>query len=282
MIKNKRYIDLHIHSNYSDGLLCPKEIFEIANKRNLAAISITDHDSVEAIDKAFELQKEYSIEVIPGIEISVFYKKCEFHLLGYFIDHYNDAIRRYTRLLSNSREKRGEEIVKVLNKQGVNISFDFVKKKANGAPIGRPHIAEVMVEEGYVFSAYEAFQKYLGENRPADIPKYNVGPEKAVDIIKQAKGLVFLAHPGTIDCCEELIRLLLEYGLDGLETIHPKHNLMSRKHFSAVAKKYGLLESGGSDCHGGRDGNIILGTQKIPEQFLVEMKARIYSIHQSA
>ncbi|MBN1465589.1 PHP domain-containing protein [candidate division KSB1 bacterium] len=267
-------IDLHIHSTCSDGLLTPAEIISVAQRRGLRAISITDHDTVAATTVAVELGLKAHLDVVPGIEIGVAHRGCDVHLLGYFIDATSRSLKGYAELLMQSREGRAREIVRVLQRQGIKIPYEMVQQKANGAPIGRPHIAQVLLEEGYVFSSYEAFQKYLGENKAGDIPKLNIGLQRAVQIIKEAGGLAFLAHPVTIGCCEEVLNLLIGYGLDGIETIHPKHTARFREHFGRIARKYDLLESGGSDCHG-RDGDISLGTLDIPYSFLEAMTARI-------
>ena len=273
--KNGSYIDLHIHSTYSDGLFSPKEIIEIADQRRLKAISITDHDTVAASHIAAKLGREYGIEVISGIEMSITCHNCEVHLLGYFIDDQSGPIKKYAEMLMGSRDERARKIVKVLQKQGMGISFEQVVHQANGSPIGRPHIAAVLIEEGYVFSAYEAFQKYLGENKPAAIPKQSVEPKQAIEMIKEAGGLTFIAHPATIECCDDALKKLVSYGLDGLETIHPSHNLETQRRFRQVAKRYNLLESGGSDCHGGRDGVVMIGTPPVPFSFLERMKERL-------
>ena len=271
------YIDLHIHSSYSDGLLSPAEIMSIAQTRGLKALSITDHDTVAATLLASALGKEAGIDVVPGIEIGVAYKECEVHLLGYYVDATSKSLKEYAALLMDSREERAREIVRVLQKQGLKITYEMVQQKANGAPIGRPHIAQVLVEEGYVFSSYDAFQKYLGEKKVGDIPKLNIGLQRAVHIIKEANGMAFLAHPATIECCDDVLTLLIGYGLDGIETVHPKHAGQIREHYSRIARQHNLLQSGGSDCHGGRDGGITLGTLQVPYRFLEEMKARINS-----
>ena len=276
LTKNQSYIDLHIHSTCSDGLLSPAQIIQIAGERGLKAISITDHDTVAATVTASQLGQEAGIEVVPGIEIGVAYADCEVHLLGYYIDAQSEGLKEYAGLLMASREERARAIVKALQKQGMDIPYELVKQKADGAPIGRPHIAHVLVEEGYVFSSYEAFQKYLGENKAGDIPKLNIGLERAVQLVKEAKGLAFLAHPATIECCQDVLDLLIEYGLDGIETIHPKQAGTQQSYYREMARQYHLLESGGSDCHGGRDGNIAIGTLDVPISFLHEMKKRLF------
>ena len=160
---NGSYIDLHIHSTFSDGLFSPHQVIKVAKERNLKAISITDHDTAAATHTAASIGKELGIEVISGIEISINCCYCEVHLLGYFIDDKSRSIKQYAEMLMGSRDDRAREIVKVLQKMGFSITFEQVVNKANGSPIGRPHVAEVLVEEGHVFSTYEAFQKYLGE-----------------------------------------------------------------------------------------------------------------------
>ncbi len=277
--KSGQYIDLHIHSTYSDGLLNPLQILEIAHQRSLQAISITDHDTVAATLTAREFGPKFGIEVVPGIEIGVAHDDCEVHLLGYFIDYESPDLKEYANLLMQSREERAREIVRVLNQQGIHISYDVVLQKANGAPIGRPHIAQVLVEDGYVYSSYEAFEKYLGEKKPGDVPKLNIGLKKAVRMIKDANGLAFLAHPATIECCQDVLKLLLSFGLDGIETIHPKHTTEQRAYYTKITQQYGLLQAGGSDCHGGRHGSIVLGTLPVPLDFLKAMKSRLPDSH---
>ncbi|MDZ7370085.1 MAG: PHP domain-containing protein [candidate division KSB1 bacterium] len=271
------FVDLHLHSVYSDGLLTPKQIIEEAQRRGLKAVSITDHDAVAGVEEALTFGSLLGVEVIPGIEISVLHQGVEIHLLGYYIDSSSAAIAGYIELLAESRRERAQKIVQALEKEGINIAYEMVLQKANGAPIGRPHIAQVMVEEGYVFSVYEAFQKYLGENRSGDIPKFSLSLRHAVEIIKDAGGLVFWAHPATTPVPEELLPLLLACGLDGIEVIHPKHPPEKQAQFADWAKRFRLLQSGGSDCHGGREGNLMLGTMKVPESLFTQIKERAVS-----
>ena len=268
------YIDLHIHSYYSDGLLSPQQIIQYAKERHLRARSITDHDTLAGTAEAVRLGAQQEVEVVPGIEISVIYHESEIHLLGYYIDQSSAAIAEYIATLADSRNRRAHQILDVLRKEGIRIPYELVARKANGAPIGRPHIAQVMVDEGYVFSAYEAFQKYLGEKRAGDIPKFSLDVQQAIDIIQQAGGLAFWAHPATAPN-EEVLYKLLDCGIDGIETFHPKHSPEQQAHYRELARYYKLLESGGSDCHGGREGGIALGTLKVPYEFLDRIKRRL-------
>ena len=139
-----------------------------------------------------------------------------------------------------------------------------------------------MVEEGYVFSAYEAFQKFLGEKRSGDIPKFSLGIQQAVDIIRQAGGLAFWAHPATVQLGDEVLQTLLRCGLDGIETIHPKHSAEQQAQYREMARQFDLLESGGSDCHGGREGALMLGTQKVPVEFLDRIKRKRSAISRTS
>lgn len=267
-------IDLHIHSRYSDGLLWPRDIVEYAAKRNVCAISITDHDTVAGVDDAIQYGKKSGIEVIPGIEISVSWENRELHFLGYYIDHHHSAIQSFGKMFEIARKQRAEKIVQCLNDLGFVISIDHVLEQAGGSPIGRPHIAEALVEKNCVFSIREAFIKYLGEGKPAYVPKFIVPPAKAIDIIKQAGGLVFLAHPRTAKITESDIQTLADMGMHGIETIHTKHTNRDIAYLQEIAQKYNLLQSGGTDCHGGREGGIILGTLSVPCWFLTAMKTK--------
>ncbi len=268
------FIDLHIHSTFSDGRLTPRQILETAAHRRLKAVSVTDHDAVAGTVEALRLSEELGVEVVPGIEISVRYAETEIHLLGYYIDPQSPAIARYIERLAESRLERAQKIVDALRSEGIQIPYEMVLHKANGAPVGRPHIAQVLVEAGYVYSTYEAFQKYLGERRSGDIPKFSLELEKATALIKEAGGLVFWAHPATVACADEVLPLLLECGLDGIETIHSKHAPEQQAYFRETARRYGLLESGGSDCHGDRDTGVAIGTPSVPAVFLQNIKQR--------
>lgn len=265
-------IDLHIHSRYSDGLLWPDEIIKYAVMRNIAAISIADHDTVAGIESAVQEGEIAGVEVVPGIEISVFMNNRELHFLGYFFDYKHPEIRSYNRALEISREKRAQEIIRLLNKLGFRLRIQDVIKISGNAPIGRPHIAEALVAHNYVFSLRDAFNKYLGEGKPAYVPKSIVKPADAIQLIKKTDGLVFLAHPAAGYVNDREIQELVDNGLDGLETIHPKHTNRDVRSLQQIAKKYNLLQSGGSDCHGGREGGVIIGSQDVPYSFLKDMK----------
>jgi len=268
------HIDLHIHSNYSDGLLRPAEIVAYAGKVGLSAIAVTDHDDLSAFPEARAAGEKLGLEVIPGIELSALYAGCETHILGYLYDVTNAPLIAFAEHMRANRIERAREILQRLRHLGMPISFDMVQMRAGQGALGRPHIADIMVEEGYVFSFNEAFQKFLGENKPGYVPKMKLTAEEAIALIHDSGGLAFLAHPGT-GTTIEAIEALIEMGLDGLETIHPRHAPEMVDYYRGLARRSGLLETGGSDCHGARRGEMMIGTQSVPREYLEEMRRHL-------
>jgi len=271
--RSLKYIDLHIHSNHSDGSFDPIKIVKIAAERKLAAIAITDHDQVSATFEAQSVQDQYGVEVVPGIELSALLDGYEIHLLGYLFDLHDPAIQQFVKIQKHYREKRAKSIVKRLEKLGIRVPFALVKAKSRNGNYGRPHIADVLVEEGHVFSFAEAFQKYLGDEKPAFVPKLNIHPQRAIKIIKDAGGVTCVAHPA-LNIDDDLIARLVDLGLDGIEVYHPRHTSSQVEHFSDLAQHFGLLKSGGSDCHGIHDDGGMIGRFPVPVDFLEKMKDR--------
>ncbi len=242
--------DLHTHTFHSDGACSPEEIIEKAKKAGLDTISITDHDSINGFKDAFEAGKNLGVEVIPGVEISSEISNREIHILGYFFDPENSELERYLNFFREERVKRADRIASKLMHLGFEIHLDEVLQKANNSSVGRPHIAQVMLEKGYVSSYYEAFNKYIGNGSPAFEKKVHVSPESAFKIINDAGGLSFIAHPGNIP--ENLLKELIDAGMDGIEVVHPSHSKTQQKFYRGIVNSYFLLESGGSDFHGGK------------------------------
>ncbi len=269
------FIDLHIHSNHSDGISKPEEIVRFAGEYKLKAISITDHDTVSGTIVAMAVGKNSGVEIVPGIELSTRMPGCTVHLLGYFFDLQNREILEYVEQNIYIREERAKKIVTRLQELGIRISFELVKIHANGGVIGRPHIADVLLEEGYVYSFRDAFEKYLGENKPAYVQKPTITPEEGICLIHNAGGLVFVAHPA-VDITDEIIDQLIVQGLDGIEVYHPKHLPADVEHFTQIAESKGLLICGGSDCHGPRNGSdLMMGTMSVPYIHLERIKSRL-------
>lgn len=247
------YADLHIHSNYSDGKLTPEEIVDLAIKRNIKCISITDHDNIDSQYVADSYADNKCIKVISGLELSSHYENIEIHILCYFIDTENENLKRSLDEIKNTRQDRAEKIIQKLNQINIDINIEDIDKQDYNGSIGRLHIAKVLVEKGYASSVKEAFQKYLVKDRPAFVERRKIDYKEALKLISDAKGIAVLAHPGEIYknmFGEKLIKSLKRYGLKGIEVFHPSHSPKVLNYYYNLAKKYSLLITGGSDCHG--------------------------------
>jgi 3',5'-nucleoside bisphosphate phosphatase len=266
--------DLHTHTNFSDGYYSPAELLHKALEKGIGIIGITDHDSVSGVKAAREVSSKIGIEVIPGVEISTEIGDSEIHILGYFIDPDNKELERYLVFFREERYKRALRIVEKLNILGFSLKMDDVMHHAKDSAIGRPHIAQALLEKGFVNSFFEAFNKYIGNNGPAFEKKVHLSPQSACKIINDAGGLSFIAHPGKMQ--EHLIKELIDAGIDGIEVIHPSHSANQSKYYRGITNEYFLLESGGSDFHGGRredDGN--LGKYFINYKAIDAMRSRL-------
>lgn len=259
---DKRYIDLHIHTTASDGLLPPERAVELASDLNLSAIAIADHDTVDGYESAKEKAEELRIELIPAVELSITYKGYDFHLLGYLINFQDSGFKKKIENFRMERLLRGEKMVEKLNELGVDLRIDTVKTIAKGASVGRPHLADALLKEEYVKSYNEAFARYLGYHAPAYVPKKYLTPEEGIELIHNVKGLAILAHPGTSHR-DELLLDFLEMGIDGIEAYHSQYDRFQVNHYINWAKKFGLVYTGGSDCHG-RGEMILIGKVKVP------------------
>lgn len=267
-------VDLHTHTSYSDGFYSPKDLLLNAKSNGIETISITDHDSVNGIREAIEFGKEIGIEVIPGLEISSDIRDKEVHLLAYFIDIDNTELEHYLNFFREERIKRAHRIVKKLNALGLALTIEDVLAKAKNSALGRPHIAQAMLEKGLVNNYYEAFNKYIGNGCPAFEKKVHVSPQSAFKIISDAGGLSFIAHPGNMP--ETIIKELIEEGVDGIEVIHPSHSNQLMHYYRGIVNQYYLLESGGSDFHGGkREDDKNLGKFFTSQSKLNEMRKRL-------
>lgn len=243
-------VDLHIHTNHSDGFHTPTEIVTKAKSFDIDTISITDHDNLSGIKEATEHGNRIGVEVIPGVEISSDIKGREIHILGYYVDIESEELDRYMKFFQEERLKRAVRIVTKLNQLGLSLTIDDVLKKAKNSAVGRPHIAQAMLDKGLVNNFYEAFNKYIGNNGPAYEKKVHISPRSAFKIINDAGGLSFIAHPGNME--ESLLKELIDEGVDGIEVIHSSHSQEQIKFYRGIVNEYFLLESGGSDFHGGK------------------------------
>lgn len=267
------YSDLHIHSSYSDGILPPVDIIGLSISKGIKCISITDHDSVQSQSASYGDLTD--IEVVPGIELSSEYNGHEIHLLGYFIDINDSFLNSALNKIHKEREDRVHNIIKKLNKMSMDISVSEIEI-SKFVSLGRPHIAKLLVEKGYVNSIREAFHIYLAKGKPAYIDRFKISYKETLKLIRDSGGISVLAHPGEIYKginMERLIQDLKIYGLNGIEVFHPSHKDRDINNFYNLAIKYKLVISGGSDYHGNNSKNeACIGSkgldQKLTSKFL--------------
>lgn len=270
-------IDLHIHTTASDGLLTPKKVIYWAHKKNLKAVAITDHDTTNGIQEALIAGRRYNITVVPGIEINTNLNALEIHILGYYINYKDKEFQNCLSEIRNARYHRAEKIINRLKQLGIMITMDEVVNTADTATIGRPHIARVLEKHHYVKNKKEAFEKYIGEGKPAFVERYKITPIEAIKTILDNGGIPVLAHPGLINTnsTTTLIKELVKAGLQGIEVIYTKHSKDTQKYFYNIAKQYHLLITGGSDCHGDlHGGQPILGSLDIDKKYLDLLKVK--------
>lgn len=259
-------IDLHIHTTASDGRATPAEVVHRASDLGMKAIAITDHDSVEGIEEALaEARKSPKLLVIPGVELGADVPRGEMHLLGYYVDHYSAEFCHKLEMLRNSRATRGQKMVSKLTKCGVHLNWDHVISIATGASIGRPHIAQAMLERGYISSLQEAFDKYIGDNGPCYVVRDKFSPVESVELIAKTGGLPVLAHPAETKKLESVINELKPLGLVGMEVYYKGYRRDTQKRLQKIANKHGLVCCGGSDYHGFEDTDNDIGNCDIPQ-----------------
>ncbi|WP_230077223.1 PHP domain-containing protein [Brevibacillus sedimenti] len=260
--------DLHTHTRASDGTCEPAENVRLAAEAGLAAVAITDHDTVAGISAALEAAAGRNIEVIPGVEISSAANGQDIHVLGYFIPYDDEAFQEKLRGLRETRHERNKLMIARLRELGIPITLESVyrRKKGEDKNIGRPHIAEELVELGVVGSIDEAFAKYLGREGAAYVNPPRITPQEAITLIKEAGGAAVLAHPGLYDD-DDLVQELIAFGLDGIEVWHPDNDAAERERYRTWAEQHGLVMTGGSDFHGWRGEepfHAMLGTHTAP------------------
>ena len=262
-------VDLHVHSNFSDGTFTPTQLVNDAVKKGLYAFALTDHDTTEGISEAMqrantlhEAGKAAPI-IIPGIEFSTKYQEQDVHIVGLDMDYEQFSFKEQVHIFRDARNIRNEKMIKNLQDAGIDISIEKMQKIYGDAVWTRGHFARYLKELGVVSSMKEAFDKYVGEDCPYYVPRKHGTPMEAVSLIKQAGGVPVLAHPMQYHFSEEvlddLISSLKEEGLIGIEVFYSTHTPQQEAYVSQLAKKHGLLPSGGSDFHGGNKPNIDLG-----------------------
>jgi predicted metal-dependent phosphoesterase TrpH len=254
-MNDDRRIDLHMHSHFSDGVHAPSVLVDLAKWKGISAIALSDHDSLDGFPELEAAGRAAGVEVLTAVELSCEHAGHDLHVLGYGVDATHAGLQASLREFRASRERRGVRIVELLREHGIHIDIEKVLAKAGGGALGRPHIAEAMLEAGHVADHAEAFAKYIGEGGPAYVEKYKISPAEAVAGIHAANGLAFVAHPGYYLDGTDSFATLLDYGFDGVEVFHPYHRPAMIERLLGIARDRGLLISGGSDFHGfaGRD-----------------------------
>jgi len=275
-LTNYKSIDLHTHSTASDGQLTPSELIQAAAAMDISVLALTDHDSVEGIDEAWSVAKQLGVTFVPGVELSTSLAVGECHILGYFLDHHSPELQRALTQFQESRQTRGHHMVERLGDLGFNLSWKQVQQVTRGGSITRAHIAEALLNAGYVSSRQEAFDLYIGKNGPAYVQRFSLSPEEAVQLIRRAHGVPVLAHPTFVDSSREwtgelsklipwpFLERLLPAGLLGLEVYYGEYTADISERLLAIAKHYGLIVTGGSDFHG-NDETPPLGCVAVPD-----------------
>jgi predicted metal-dependent phosphoesterase TrpH len=257
-------IDLHTHTDRSDGTFAPAELVRLAAARGLDVVAVTDHDTTEGLEEAIAVGSEAGIEIVPGVELSAEHEGRSIHVLCYWMDVANAGLQEELQRLRDERFLRGERMVGKLRDLGMPIEFERVREIARGDNVVRPHVAQAMVEAGVVETEEEAFDRWIGDGRPAHVGKHALPPLDAVALILGAGGVCALAHPGMwgneTSVPEELIEAMAQGGMGGLEVDHTDHTLEQRERYRTLAGRLGLVATGGSDCHGTRYVPIRLGS----------------------
>ncbi|MBQ7658411.1 MAG: PHP domain-containing protein [Butyrivibrio sp.] len=278
-----RGIDLHTHSNCSDGTYSVKELMDYAHEKNLAAIALTDHDTVDGLDEASTYVKENypDMEFVPGIEFSTVEEGKDVHIVGLYIDHHNEEFKKKLGQFIDSRTVRNKKMCRKLSEEaGIPISYEELTGSFPGAVLTRAHYAKFMVDRGYAKSRNEVFDKYIGDNCPYYVEREKISPEEAISYVLEAGGVPVLAHPILYHLSDRkldaLVARLKNAGLKGIEAIYSTYSPSEERRIKELAAKYDLLISGGSDFHGANKPKIDLGIGMgklfVPEDLLIPIK----------
>ncbi|MEO8576060.1 MAG: PHP domain-containing protein [Gemmatimonadales bacterium] len=272
-------VDLHMHSTASDGALPPAQVVAAARAAGLAAIALTDHDTMGGVGEAVLAADAVGIRIVPGVELSAHDGGEEIHILALHVTRPGPLESRLAYFRS-AREHRARKIVERLNSVGVTIDYESVMTEAAGGSVGRPHVARAMIKGGAVRDSREAFDKYLASGRPAFVEKERLEIRDAIEITHAAGAIAVWAHPGA-GGRRERVEPLVEMGLDGLEVRHPSHNSEDMKRLTALADFFGIVFSGGSDWHGAREGQRTIGCMHVPAEWLAKQDAAVAKRYQA-
>ncbi len=273
--RGRLLIDLHSHSLASDGQHAAADVASRARAAGVSVWALTDHDSVASLAEAGEAARRHGMRFVPGIELSVQLDRREVHVLGHFVDPASDALRRFEDLLSEQRRVRMGEMVQKLAALGVALLPEEIERFSGGKTLGRPHVARALMERGVVASVKEAFDRFLGEGRPAYVGRHRLLPEEAIALVRGAGGCATLAHPGVSRIERGDLERLRAWGLAGVEVYHPDHNDSVREKYLRIARALDLVPTAGSDYHGEAVApDRRLGQATMPEEELARLEAR--------
>ena len=275
------YADLHLHTIHSDAEYTPERLVKDALTKGFRAIAVTDHDSVGAFPEILDIAPA-DLEVIPGIELSAEMENdvsptggargpAEMHIVGLFMDYTNPHLLEALDKLARGRKERMYKILEQLEEMGVHLEEKDIKKYVRGEIVGRLHIAQALKDKGWTSTVWEAFNKYLGDGKPAYVDRYRLSSSQVISLIKEAGGIPVLGHPHLMKSMKILPRLI-EEGLEGLEVYHPDHGRKPSPSLLKLAREYGLVVSGGSDCHGIAKEKVLLGKVRIPYAVVEDLK----------
>lgn len=268
-------IDLHTHSTASDGLLEPAALLQAARDAGLTVIALTDHDTTDGVAEALAAGNELGIEVIPGVEINTDLEigTGEAHVLGYFLDWHDARFQEELRRRREARIRRGHQMVEQLNAIGIPITWDLVRRHADGA-VGRPHVAATLMDLGIVSSISAAFDIYLGRGKPGYVRREPLTPQQAIALIRQGRGVASLAHPAYTPMLDALLPTLVAAGLAGIEVYYGQYDDATIAHLLDLAHRFQLIPTGGSDYHGpGIHPTPLGGQPALPAEALEQLRA---------
>ena len=270
------FADLHLHTNFSDGTYTPEELAALGQRHGLAAMSLTDHDTVEGCARMAAACRAREIEFVSGTELTAELDGIELHLLGYLVDIDHPGLLAEIARFQTVRQNRIREMVERLNQIKVPLRVEAVFALANCRSPGRPHVARALIQARLCGSLDEAFNRFLKKGKPAWVPKFKISAPDAIALIHAAGGVAVMAHPG-LNRTDNIIPQLVAAGLDGLECFHSKHSTATAEHYLMLADQHRLLVTGGSDCHGMNKGKPLIGSVKLPYQHVEKLKEKARS-----
>lgn len=265
-------VDLHCHTTSSDGLFTPRELVQAASKLGLKAVGITDHDTISGWSEALDAGEKYGVEIVRGVELNTEWQGIEVHILGYEMAPESSQFQEKLQELRDDRGKRILKILARLHDLNIEITAEEIKTVTHGESIGRPHVAQVLMQRGYVNTIKEAFDTYIGAGAPAYVPRLKLTPEEGIKLIRVAGGVAVLAHPG-IHQLGHLFLPWIKAGLQGIEVSHSEHTPEDERHYRALANRYHLIKTGGSDFHGEqRKPGVKLGGWGVPYEAVEQIR----------